>query len=69
MLGALAELERAQIGERTKAALSELRRQGKRISGRPPFGSRFVRGRLAPVPEERRLLARMRALQAKGLGV
>jgi DNA invertase Pin-like site-specific DNA recombinase len=68
MLGALAELERAQIGERTKAALAELRRQGKRISGKPPLGYRFKRGRLVEVPAELEVLAKMRRLEAQGLG-
>jgi site-specific DNA recombinase len=38
MLAVLAEFERDQIAERTKGALSHLKAQGKRISGRIPFG-------------------------------
>lgn len=38
MLAVLAEFERDQIAERTKGALSHMRRQGKRISGRIPYG-------------------------------
>jgi len=38
VLSVLAEFERDQISERTKGALSHLRSQGKRISGRIPFG-------------------------------
>lgn len=68
MLGALAELERAQIGERTRAALGELRRQGKRISGKPPFGYAFRDGRVVEVPSELDVLARMRAFEAQGHG-
>jgi DNA invertase Pin-like site-specific DNA recombinase len=68
MLGALAELERAQIGERTKAALAELRRQGRRVSGRPPFGYSFDSGRVVEVPAELELLGRLRRLEAQGLG-
>ncbi|MCI0547060.1 MAG: recombinase family protein [Candidatus Rokubacteria bacterium] len=52
MLDAFAEFERAQIAMRTRAALSELRRQGRRISGRPPFGFRFDGGRLVEEPSE-----------------
>jgi DNA invertase Pin-like site-specific DNA recombinase len=37
MLAVLAEFERDQVAERTKGALSHLRSQGKRISGRIPF--------------------------------
>lgn len=38
MLAVLAEFERDQVSERTKTALAHLRNQGKRISGRIPFG-------------------------------
>ncbi|MBU6482598.1 MAG: recombinase family protein [Nitrospirae bacterium] len=38
MLAVLAEFERDQIAERTKGALSHMRTQGKRISGRIPYG-------------------------------
>lgn len=68
VLGALAQLEREQAGERTRVALAELRRQGRRISGRPPFGFRFEKGRVVEVEEEQRVLARMRRLAGKGAG-
>jgi len=68
MLGALAELERAQIGERTKAALGELRRQGRRVSGKPPFGYAFRNGLVVEVPQELAILKRLQELQAEGLG-
>lgn len=68
MLGALAELERAQIGERTKAALGELRRQGRRVSGKPRFGYAFRAERVVEVPEEFAVLRRLQKLQAEGLG-
>lgn len=38
MLAVLAEFERDQIAERTKGALSHMRMQGKRISGKIPYG-------------------------------
>lgn len=38
MLAVLAEFERDQIAERTKGALSHMRNQGKRISGKILFG-------------------------------
>src|SRR6185295_927090 len=38
MLAVLAEFERDQIAERTKGALSHMRNQGKRISGKIPYG-------------------------------
>ena len=68
VLGALAQLEREQAGERTRVALAELRRQGKRISGRPPFGFRFDGGRVVEVAEEQRVLARMKGLAEDGAG-
>lgn len=68
VLAALAQMEREQISERTRSALAELRRQGRRVSGRAPFGYRFADGKLEEVLEEQRLLSRMLALQAEGLG-
>ena len=68
LLGALAELERAQVAERTRAALGELRRQGRRVSGKPPLGFRFADGELVPVPAEAAVLARMLELRASGAG-
>lgn len=41
MLAVLAEFERDQVAERTRTALSHLRGQGKRISGRIPYGYRL----------------------------
>jgi len=68
VLGALAQLEREQAGERTRVALAELRRQGRRVSGRPPFGFRFEEGRVVEVREEQRVLARMKRLAGRGAG-
>ena len=48
--------------------LAELRRQGKRISRRPPFGFRFEDGGLVPVDEEQCILVRMVALRTAGHG-
>jgi len=68
LLGALAQLEREQIGERTRTALAELRRQGRRISGSPPFGYRFDDGRVVRDDAEQRVLRRILALAAEGRG-
>lgn len=52
-----AELERGLIGERTKAALAHLKSQGKRVSGRIPYGYRLVEGNgLEPDPYEQEQL-------------
>jgi DNA invertase Pin-like site-specific DNA recombinase len=70
MLAVLAEFERDQVAERTKGALSHLRSQGKRISGRIPYGYY-----LAPDGESLRLnpgeqmgLRLIQQLRAKGFG-
>ncbi len=68
LLGALSQLEREQAAERTKCAMAELRRQGKRISGKPPFGYRFEGGRVAEVAEEQVILGRIRELRDAGKG-
>ena len=68
LLGALAQLEREQVAERTRIALAELRRQGRRISGSPPFGYRFDGSRVVPVDSEQRVLKRILALAADGSG-
>jgi DNA invertase Pin-like site-specific DNA recombinase len=64
----MAEWEREIAAERTRAALSELKRQGRRVSGRPPLGYRFDQGRLVEVPEEQAIVRRLERLQAQGLG-
>lgn len=38
IMAAMAQLERDQIAERTTAAMAHLRKQGRRISGKIPFG-------------------------------
>ncbi len=64
----LAQLERRKVAERTRLALAELRRQGRRTSRFPPFGFEHRNGRRVRVPTEQRLLRRILALRAKGLG-
>jgi len=68
VLAALAQMEREQIASRTKAAMGELRRQGRKTSSKAPFGYRFDGDRVVEVPAEQRILARIAALQADGLG-
>ena len=68
ILGAMAQLGREQAAERTRAVMAELRRQGRRISGKPPWGYRFVRGRVVADTAEQTILTRMLALRAQGLG-
>jgi len=68
LFGALAQLEREQVGERTRIAMGELRRQGRKTSSKAPFGYRHEKRRLVPVPSEQKILARLLALRAEGLG-
>ncbi len=66
ILAAMAQLEREQIVERTMTAMAELRRQGKRISGKPQFGFRFEEGLVVEVPGEQEILRRIRTLADQG---
>ncbi len=66
MLANLAELERDQVSERVSAALGYLRDEGKRISGRPPFGYRFEGGELVEVACEQVVLARLVSMREGG---
>ncbi len=68
ILAAMAQLEREQIAARTKAAMAELRRQGRRTSRHPRFGYRFDGNKLVATQREQRLLSRILDLRAGGLG-
>jgi DNA invertase Pin-like site-specific DNA recombinase len=68
VLAAMAQLEREQVAARTKAAMAELRRQGRRTSRHPRFGYRFEDGALVPTRREQGVLSRILALRAEGLG-
>ncbi len=67
-LGAMAQLKREQAAERTRVAMAELRRQGRRVSGKPPWGYRFDCGRVVADTDEQVILTRMLVLRAEGLG-
>ncbi len=64
----LAQLERRKIGQRTKDALAELRRQGKRTSRFAPFGYRWADGRRVRVGAEQHILRRIMRYRTQGLG-
>jgi site-specific DNA recombinase len=66
MLAVLAEFERDLISERTRGAMAHLRRQGRRISGRVPFGFDLEGNHLVENPREAAALAMMRELRAGG---
>jgi DNA invertase Pin-like site-specific DNA recombinase len=67
MASVFAELERAMIRERTKAALKVKRGRGERISGHAPYGWDFGRGgRLVENATEQRAVAWIRQLHSQG---
>ncbi|MCC6809176.1 MAG: recombinase family protein [Deltaproteobacteria bacterium] len=80
IFGALAEMERKQIGERTRVGMAEVARQGRARSRWLPFGYR-IKGNLRSIeasrgdkrplieyPPEQRVLARILAMKRGGKG-
>lgn len=69
MLAVLAEFERDQISERTRSAMSHMRKERKRISRYAPFGWDLdpTGSSIVPNPAEQEHLARMSTLRASGL--
>jgi DNA invertase Pin-like site-specific DNA recombinase len=67
MASVFAELERAMIRERTRAAMKVKRGRKERISGHAPYGWDFGPGvRLVENPAEQRIVVWMRRLRADG---
>jgi len=68
MLAVLAEFERDQVSERTRAAMSHLRTQGMRISGRIPYGFDLdpATGALTPNPAEQEAVTLIRDRRSRG---
>jgi site-specific DNA recombinase len=70
MASVFAELERAMIRERTKAAMKVKRGRKERISGHAPFGWDFgLGGTLVENQAEQRIVAWMRRLHAEGMSL
>jgi len=78
VIASLAELERAKIGERTAEVLGNMRNEGRRISLRPPIGSRFKDAKdakrgtvkmVVPDPAEQRAVRRILELRGEGVSV
>lgn len=67
LLAALGQLERRLIAKRTKDALAEKRRQGRRWCRVAPYGYRWSEGMLEVEPREQGPLRRMRKLRAGGM--
>lgn len=67
VLAAMYQLEREQIGERTRDALRHMRAQGRKTGGDVPYGFRLAAGgRLVEDAAEQKALRHMRELRAKG---
>lgn len=67
MRGVFAELDRALIAKRLRDARRVKARKGLHANGPAPYGWRTHDGELYPVPDELRVLDRMRTLRAEGL--
>ncbi|MFO0931129.1 MAG: recombinase family protein [Planctomycetota bacterium] len=65
-LDAFAEYERSMIRARTVAALRARRERGLRFTLHPPYGWRFVGGRMVADPAQQKTLVRMRTLRSRG---
>jgi DNA invertase Pin-like site-specific DNA recombinase len=65
LLGAVAELERSTIADRTVLALKHKRQKGE-VYSRVPFGWKQEGERLEQVPSEQRALAAARKMRAEG---
>lgn len=66
MLAVFAQLERDTIAERTKHSLAHKKKLGEHV-GRVPFGYQIgSTGKLEKVPEEQRVIARMKRLRRRG---
>ncbi len=65
-LAALAQLEREQVGERTRAVLQHKKSNGQRV-GQIPFGKRVLGDHLVPDETEQRVILTVKKLHATGL--
>jgi site-specific DNA recombinase len=65
LLGAVAELERATIGDRTALALKHIRSEG-RVYGPVPWGWKSVSGKLVPIPREQEALTEALKMRRNG---
>lgn len=69
LLALIAQWEREIISERTRDALDELRRQGKKISSIPPLGFRFVRGRVVKDDREAKVIREAKRLRRRQVSI
>lgn len=69
MLAVLSEFERDVISERTSMAMKHLRANGRYTGGHVPYGFRFVRGELEPVPDEAAVIREIQRLRLEGVSL
>jgi len=68
MVAAFAELERKQIGERTRAALAHKRDTGRQYSATAPYGWQYIDGALVEHPSEMHVVEAIFNLKNLGYG-
>ena len=66
LMASLAEMERALIAERIRAAMERKRERGESCSGNPPYGFQILEGMLIPDEQERVVIERIRCLRSEG---
>jgi site-specific DNA recombinase len=70
LTGALAEMERGIVSERTKSAMSQKRANRQRISGQAEFGFEFdVDGNVVQNDHEQTIIAKIRDLSSQGMSI
>lgn len=68
MMGALAQMERETISERTKAALAFKKERGDPL-GTVPYGFKLEDGKFKKVPEEQKIVKKIQRLRKKGKSI
>jgi DNA invertase Pin-like site-specific DNA recombinase len=66
ILGAVSQWEREAIGERTSAAMQQMKREGLHTGGKVPFGYDCVEGKLVINEAQQTVIAEMRRRRANG---
>ena len=70
LTGALAEMERGIVSERTKSALGQLKANGRRTSGQAEFGYEFdADGNVVQNAHEQAIIAKIRQLSSQGMSI
>lgn len=65
LMGALAQMERELIAERTKATLDYKKQKGEHL-GAVPYGYTLIEGKLAPKEDEQKILKKMKRWKKEG---